>query len=112
MHPTSAFWGLVLALSSSGFSSPLHPVRDVGLSSADTVQFVAKTISKNPQPNVNNWLLVTVPNGNSTKLATLVDPSKYSFNLSQEGFFPNGTDGVRSAYGGHVSAGFLSGTTP
>jgi hypothetical protein len=112
MYSIIAFWGLVLALSSKGFSIPLHRVRQDGLTYADTVQFVAKTILRNPNPNVNNWLFVTVPNGNGTNLATLVDPSKYTFNLSQPGFFQNGIDYVHSAYGGHLTAGFLSGTTP
>ncbi|PMD16793.1 hypothetical protein NA56DRAFT_708358 [Hyaloscypha hepaticicola] len=99
MHSANAFWGLVLALSSKGFSTPLH-------------QFVAKTILRNPNPDVKNWLFETAPNGNGTNLATLVNPSKYSFNLSQPGFFQNGTDGVHSAYGGYVTAGFLNGTAP
>jgi hypothetical protein len=115
MYSTIVFSGLVLALASNVFFAPLHQVRQDYLTVADTVQFIAKTIGPNTNPDalpdVNNWLFVPVHSGAGTNLATLVDPSKFSFNLTEPGFFRNGTDAPHSD-GGYVTAGFLSGTTP
>lgn len=115
MHSTIAFSALALALSSNVFAAPLHQVRQNELTLADTVQLIAKTIGSNPNPDglpdINNWHFEPVHSGAGTNLATLVDPSTASFNLSESGYFRNGTDAPHSD-GGYMTAGFLTGTTP
>ena len=95
MHSTITFSALVLALSSNVFAAPLQ-VRQDSTILADTVQFIAKTIGSNPNPDalpdINNWLFQPVHSGAGQALATLVDPSTTSFNLSEPGYFRNGTD--------------------
>jgi hypothetical protein len=115
MHSSIAFPAMVLALSHNIFAAPLNQVRQNALTLADTVQFIAKTMGPNPNPGVlpdiNNWLFMPVHSGAGMNLATLVDPSTSSFDLSAPGYFRNGTD-VAHGDGGYITAGFLSGTTP
>ncbi|KUJ24163.1 uncharacterized protein LY89DRAFT_679377 [Mollisia scopiformis] len=115
MHSTITFPALALALSSNVFAAPLLQVRQNTLTTADTVQFVAKTIGSNPNattfPDINNWLFQPVHSGAGTNLATLVDPSTASFNLSAPGYFQNGTDAPHST-GGYMVAGFIDSTAP
>lgn len=115
MHSSIAFPVMVLALSHNVFAAPLHQVRQDSLTLADTFQFIAKTIGPNPNadalPDINNWLFTPVHSGAGMNLATLVDPSTTSFNLSAPGYFRNGSD-VAHGDGGYITAGFLYGTTP
>lgn len=115
MHSTIAFSAVALALSSNVFAAPLNQARQDSLTVADTVQFIAKTIGPNPNssalPNINNWLFTPVHSGAGRNIATLVDPSTASFNLSAPGYFRNGTN-VPNGNGGSLTAGFLAGTTP
>jgi hypothetical protein len=114
MHSTIALSALALGLSSNVFAAPLLQVRQDSLTLADTVQFIAKTLGSNPNPDalpdINNWLFVPVHSGAGMNLATLIDPSTASFNLSEPGYFRNGTDAAHSD-GGYMTAGFLPGTT-
>jgi hypothetical protein len=114
MHSTIAFSALAVALSSNVFASPLLQARQDSLTLADTVQFIAKTLGSNPNPalpDVNNWLFIPIHSGAGLNTATLVDPSTTSFNLSEPGYFRNGTD-VAHGEGAYMTAGFLTGTTP
>ncbi|KAN0114598.1 hypothetical protein V8E51_004142 [Hyaloscypha variabilis] len=107
MHSTIAV-SLAVALASNVMAAPLQARQ--ALSLADTVQFVAKTVGANPNPGVlpdiNNWLFTPIHSGAGLNTATLVDPSKNSFNLSAPGFFQNGTDADHST-GGYLTAGYL-----
>jgi hypothetical protein len=114
MHSTIAFSALAGALSSNVFAVPLLQARQDSLTLADTVQFIAKTLGSNPNPalpDINNWLFIPVHSGAGFNTATLFDPSTASFNLSEPGYFRNGTD-VAHSEGAHMTASFLSSTTP
>lgn len=112
MHSTLTFAvsAIAVALSSTAFAAPLTQIRSDTLILADTVQFIAKTLGTNPNPtqlpDVNNWHFAPVHSGAGLNTATLTDPAKSSFNLTQPGYFRNGTD-VAHGDGAYMTAGLL-----
>lgn len=114
MHSVLVLSALALALSHHTYASPIIGRQD-SLILADTVDFIAKTRGSNLNPDalpdINNWRFTPIHSGAGQNVATLIDPTTNSFNLSAPGYFRNGTD-VSHGGGATMTAGLVTGTVP